>query len=156
MQGFFSTLCSVWSEATFLTVIARSRVCEHRSPTHRLFSWIKGMATLKWTELKRLLYILDCKHDRAYLLKVVAGVDAGFDLSLLVEFEQLRHSPLQELLISDVPQVEATDSFVGLHQLHGVKRELVVPGLRHGQQVLPLACYTIGYAWNDEQWNRTD
>lgn len=100
---------------------------------------------------KELFYFLHCKPDQTYLLKVIAGVNAGLDLSLLVELKQRRHSPAEELLISDVSQVEAADSFVGLHQFHGVQRELVIPGLCHGQQVLPLACHTIGCTCNVKQ-----
>lgn len=91
-----------------------------------------------------LFHIWDLKHDQTNLLKVIAWVNAGLDLPLLVELKQLGHSPVDELLISDVAQVEAADGLVGLHQFEGGERELVGPGFCHGQQVLLLACHTIG------------
>lgn len=84
------------------------------------------------------------------LLEVVAGVDAGLDLSLPVEFQQLEHSTADEL-ITDVAQMEAAYGFVGLHQFQGVQGELVVPGLGHGQQVLFLTGHTVGGTLKDRQ-----
>lgn len=81
------------------------------------------------------------------LLKVVAGVNARLDLSLLVQLQQLNKSPLEELLIRDVAQMEASDGLVGRHQFHAVESELVVPGLCHGQQILLLARHTVGCTW---------
>lgn len=79
---------------------------------------------------------------------MVAGVDAGLDLPLLVELQQTDQGPLKELLVRDVAQVKAGDGLVGLHQLHGVERQLVVPGFRHGKQVLLLARHTVGCTWS--------
>lgn len=71
----------------------------------------------------------------------------GLDLPLLVQLQQLNESFLEQLLVPDVAQVEARDGLVGLHQLQRVEGELVVPGLRHGQQVLLLARHTVGCSW---------
>ena len=78
----------------------------------------------------------------------------GLDLPLLIELQQLGHSLAKELLVSNVAQVETGDGLVGLHQFQGVERELVVPGLCHGQQVLLLTCYTVGCTWDYGQQNR--
>ncbi len=78
----------------------------------------------------------------------------GLDLSLLVELQQLEHRPAQELLVIDVAQMEATNGLVGLHQFQRAERQLVVPGLRHGQQVLLLACNTVSCTWNNGRQNR--
>ena len=87
---------------------------------------------------------------------MVAGVDAGLDLALAVELQQLPHGADDQLLIGDVAQVEAADALVGLHQFEHAERQLVVPGLRHGQQVLLLARHTIGRAWKAKQLNRVN
>lgn len=94
------------------------------------------------------LHRFSVKHGQTNLFKVIAGVDAGFDLALRVELQQLEHGPGDEFLVGQVAQVEATHGLVGLHQFQGVKGELVVPGLSHGQQVLLLASHTIGSTWN--------
>lgn len=78
---------------------------------------------------------------------MIAGVNAGLDLPLLVQLQQLNQSSLKELLICNVAQVETRDGLVGLHQFQGVEGELVVPGLCHSQQVLLLACHTVGSTW---------
>lgn len=85
---------------------------------------------------------------------MITRVDAGLDLPLVVQLQQLQHSPAEELLVGHVAQVEASDGFVGLHQFQGVERELVVPGPRHGQEVLPLAGHTVGCTWNQERSNK--
>lgn len=84
------------------------------------------------------------------LLEVIAGVDAGLDLSLPVELQQTGQGPLKELLVRDVAQVKAGDGLVGLHQLHGVEGQLVVPGFRHGKQILLLARHTVGCTWSQD------
>lgn len=83
---------------------------------------------------------------------MIAGVDVGFDLPLAVELQQPEHGPGEDLLVSQVAQVEATHGLVGLHQFQGVEGELVVPGLSHGQQVLLLARHTVGSTWDKGEW----
>lgn len=61
---------------------------------------------------------------------MIARVDAGLDVPLVVELQQREHGPSDELLIGDVAQVEAADGLVGLHQFQRGERELVVPRLR--------------------------
>lgn len=72
----------------------------------------------------------------------------GLDLSLPVQLQQLEHSPAHELLVNDVAQVEAAYGLVGWHQFQCVERELVVPGLCNGQQVLLRTRHTVGCTWN--------
>ena len=88
----------------------------------------------------RCTFLHACKHTDthnphdppAYLLKVIGGVNARFDLALVVELQQFAQGLENKLVIIQVAEVEATHCLVGMHQPQCVNSELVVPGLCQG------------------------
>lgn len=70
-----------------------------------------------------------------------SGVNAGLDLALLIEIHDGVHGLGDELhLPVQVAQVEAAHRLVSLDEAERVDGELMVPVLRHSEQVLLLAC----------------
>lgn len=56
---------------------------------------------------------------------MVAGVNAGPDLALLIELQQLEHRRVDELLVLQVAPLVAAHRLVGLHQFERIERELL-------------------------------
>lgn len=74
------------------------------------------------------------------LLQVVGGIDARFDFALVIQIQHCSHGLRDELgLRIQVAQVETAHGAIALDQTERVNRELLVPGLSHGEQVLLLA-----------------
>lgn len=99
--------------------------------------------------------LLCCAHKHAHLLEVVGGVNAGFDLALLVHLDQAVHDVYDELRVQ-VAQVEAADGAVALAQAQGVNGELLVPGFSHGEQVLLLTRQHVGGTCGKRDIGRLD
>lgn len=86
---------------------------------------------------------------------MVGGVNAGFDLALLVQLQQAVHDVYDELRVQ-VAQVKATDSAVVLAQTQGVNSELLVPGFSNSKQVLFLTRQHVGGTCAKQDIGRLD